>query len=74
VWSSSWVYAGSQLSTFFPVGLNELAASSPPKRAVVQQRESMEALDKWYKSADYQEALKIGKQHATFRRYAVEGQ
>ena len=51
-----------------------MAASSPPKRAVVQQRESMEALDKWYKSADYQEALKIGKQHATFRRYAVEGQ
>src|SRR3954447_11891872 len=45
-----------------------------PKRAVVQQWESMEALDKWYKSAEYQEALKIGKQHATFRRYAVEGQ
>ena len=50
-----------------------MAASSPPKRAVVQQRESMEALDKWYKSADYQEALKIGKQHATFRRYALRG-
>src|ERR1043166_2500524 len=47
---------------------------TPPKRAVVQQWESMEALDKWYKSAEYQEALKIGKQHATFRRYAVEGQ
>ena len=47
---------------------------TPPKRVAVQQWESMEALDKWYKSADYQEALKIGKQHATFRRYAVEGQ
>lgn len=45
-----------------------------PKRAVVQQWESMEALNKWYKSADYQEALKIGLKYATFRRYAVEGQ
>ncbi|HEY7229560.1 MAG TPA: DUF1330 domain-containing protein, partial [Pseudolabrys sp.] len=46
---------------------------TPPKRAVVQQWESMEALNKWYKSADYQEALKIGQKYATFRRYAVEG-
>ena len=47
---------------------------TPPKRVTIQQWESMEALEKWYKSADYQEALKIGKQHATFRRYAVESQ
>ena len=47
---------------------------TPPKRVAIQQWESLEALNKWYKSADYQEALKIGKQHATFRRYAVEGQ
>jgi uncharacterized protein (DUF1330 family) len=47
---------------------------TPPKRAVVQQWESLEALNKWYKSADYQEALKIGQKYATFRRYAVEGQ
>ena len=45
-----------------------------PKRVAVQQWESMEALNKWYNSADYQEALKIGKKYATFRRYAVEGQ
>jgi uncharacterized protein (DUF1330 family) len=31
-------------------------------------------MNKWYKSADYQEALKIGQKYATFRRYAVEGQ
>ena len=47
---------------------------TPPKRAVVQQWESLEALNKWYQSADYQEALKIGQKYATFRRYAVEGQ
>jgi uncharacterized protein (DUF1330 family) len=47
---------------------------TPPKRVAVQQWDSMEAMNKWYNSADYQEALKIGKQYATFRRYAVEGQ
>ena len=47
---------------------------TPPKRAVVQQWESLDALNKWYKSAEYQEALKIGQKYATFRRYAVEGQ
>jgi uncharacterized protein (DUF1330 family) len=45
-----------------------------PKRMTIQQWESLEAMNKWYNSADYQEALKIGKKYATFRRYAVEGQ
>jgi uncharacterized protein (DUF1330 family) len=45
----------------------------PPKRITVQQWDSMEAMKKWYESADYQAALKIGKQYADFRRYAVEG-
>ena len=47
---------------------------TPPKRITVQAWESMDALKKWYDGADYQEALKIGKQYATFRRYSVEGQ
>ena len=47
---------------------------TPPKRVTIQQWESLEALNAWYKSADYQEALKIGQKYATFRRYAVEGQ
>ncbi|WP_426442379.1 DUF1330 domain-containing protein [Bradyrhizobium genosp. P] len=47
---------------------------TPPKRVAIQQWESLEAMNKWYKSADYQEALKIGLKYATFRRYAVEGQ
>jgi len=47
---------------------------TPPKRVTIQQWESLEALNKWYKGADYQEALKIGQKYATFRRYAVEGQ
>ena len=44
-----------------------------PKRLVIQLWESADAMNKWYNSADYQEALKIGKQYATFRRLAVEG-
>ncbi|HEY1474266.1 MAG TPA: DUF1330 domain-containing protein [Pseudolabrys sp.] len=43
-----------------------------PKRAVIQQWESIDALNKWYNSADYQAALKIGKQYATFHRYAID--
>jgi uncharacterized protein (DUF1330 family) len=47
---------------------------TPPKRVTIQAWDSMEAMKKWYDSADYQDALKIGRQYATFRRYAVEGQ
>ena len=47
---------------------------TPPKRVAIQQWERMEAMKKWYEGAAYQEALKIGKQYATWRRYAVEGQ
>jgi uncharacterized protein (DUF1330 family) len=49
-------------------------AETPPKRVTIQVWESLEALNKWYHGADYQAALKIGEQYATFRRYAVEGQ
>lgn len=49
-------------------------AGTAPKRVTVQAWDSLEAIDKWYKSADYQAALKIGEKYATFRRYAVEGQ
>jgi uncharacterized protein (DUF1330 family) len=47
---------------------------TPPKRVTIQVWESLEALNKWYYGADYQAALKIGEQYATWRRYAVEGQ
>jgi uncharacterized protein (DUF1330 family) len=47
---------------------------TPPKRFTIQQWDSLDALKTWYDSADYQDALKIGKKYATFRRYAVEGQ
>jgi uncharacterized protein (DUF1330 family) len=48
-------------------------AGAAPKRAVIQQWESLDALKAWYNSADYQAALKIGEKYATFRRYAVDG-
>jgi uncharacterized protein (DUF1330 family) len=46
----------------------------PPKRITIQAWDSLEALTKWFNSAEYQDALKIGRKYATFRRYAVEGQ
>jgi uncharacterized protein (DUF1330 family) len=49
-------------------------AGTPPKRVTIQVWDSLEAMNAWYKSAEYQEALKIGEKYATFRRYAVEGQ
>ena len=59
-------------------GVNAKAVTAiegtPPKRVTIQVWESMEAINKWYKSPEYQEALKIGRKYATFRRYAVEGQ
>ncbi len=47
-------------------------SGTAPKRAVIQQWESMDALKAWYNSADYQAALKIGEKYATFRRYAID--
>jgi uncharacterized protein (DUF1330 family) len=47
---------------------------TPPKRVTVQAWESLEAVKAWHDGPAYQEAAKIGRQYATFRRYAVEGQ
>jgi uncharacterized protein (DUF1330 family) len=46
---------------------------TPQKRLVIQAWDSTEKLMGWYKSADYQAALKEGEKGATFRRFAVEG-
>ena len=45
---------------------------TPPKRIVIQGWDSIDQIKSWYNSADYQAALKIGSQYATFRRYAVQ--
>ena len=39
-----------------------------PKRVVLQQWASIDALMAWYNGAEYQAALKIGEKYATFRR------
>ena len=49
-----------------------VSGAAAPKRAVIQQWDSMEALMAWYNGAEYQAALKIGEKYATFRRYAIE--
>ena len=46
---------------------------TPPKRVAIQQWDSLERLNAWFNSAEYQAALRIGEKYATFRRYAVEG-
>jgi uncharacterized protein (DUF1330 family) len=45
----------------------------PPKRAAIQVWDSMEKLQAWHSSADYQEARRIGAKYATFRSFAVDG-
>lgn len=47
---------------------------TPPKRVAIQAWESLDAFNKWYNSAEYQAARKIGNKYATFRRYVIEGQ
>jgi uncharacterized protein (DUF1330 family) len=54
-------------------GITALEGAAPPKRAVIQQWDSMDALMAWYNGAEYKAALEIGKKYATFRRYAIEG-
>jgi uncharacterized protein (DUF1330 family) len=49
-------------------------AGTPPKRVTIQAWDSLDQINAWYKSAEYQEALKIGEKYATFRRYVIEGQ
>jgi uncharacterized protein (DUF1330 family) len=45
----------------------------PPKRVVIQVWDSLQKMQAWRNSADYQEARKIGDQYAKFRSYAVDG-
>jgi uncharacterized protein (DUF1330 family) len=54
-------------------GVTTISGTAAPKRAVIQQWDSMDALMAWYNGAEYQAALKIGEKYATFRRYAIEG-
>jgi len=44
----------------------------PPKRVAIQVWDSMEKLQGWYNSPEYQEARKIGEKYATFRTFAVQ--
>jgi uncharacterized protein (DUF1330 family) len=45
---------------------------TPPKRVTIQAWDSLDAVKAWYNGADYQAALQIGKQYASFRRFAIE--
>ena len=45
----------------------------PKGRVVILRWESMEALNGWHESADYQAALKIGKNYAHYNVVAVNG-
>ena len=45
---------------------------SPPKRAVIQEWDSLEQVQAWYKGADYQAARKIGDKYAKFRLFVLD--
>ena len=47
-------------------GLTAIVGKAP-KRAVILKWDSMDALMAWYNGAEYQAALKIGENYATFR-------
>ena len=47
---------------------------TPPKtRIVIQVWDSMEKLQAWYNSPEFESIRKIGMKHATFHTFAVEG-
>lgn len=51
----------------------QVAGTLPAGRTVVLRWESMEALQKWRTSPEYQAALKIGEQYAKYNIVAVNG-
>jgi len=50
-----------------------MIGTPPTARIVLQQWDSLEKLEAWYKSPENQEILKIGQQYAKFNSFAVEG-
>ena len=46
---------------------------TPPKRASIQQWESVEQYNAYRKSAAFVDARKIGDNYAKFRSFAIEG-
>ena len=51
----------------------QIAGTLPNGRVVILRWESMEALQAWRNSSDYQAALKIGEKHAKYNIIAVNG-
>ena len=49
----------------------EILAGTGPKRMVIQGWDSIDQIKNWFNGADYQAALKIGQQYATFRRIVI---
>jgi len=50
-----------------------LAGEPPKSRVVILVWDSMEQLQGWFNSPEYQKARKIGEQYAKYRNYAVPG-
>lgn len=50
-----------------------LSGEAPKSRVVVIVWDSMEQVQGWYSSPDWQKALQIGTKYATFREYAIPG-
>lgn len=45
---------------------------TPPRRVTILVWDSIDAMFKWSRSPEFQDARRIGERHASFRQYAVE--
>jgi uncharacterized protein (DUF1330 family) len=45
---------------------------TPPKRVTIVVWDSLDAMFKWSRSAEFKDARRIGERYASFRQYAVE--
>jgi uncharacterized protein (DUF1330 family) len=50
-----------------------LSGDAPKSRVVIIVWDSMEQVEGWYKSPEYQKVLQIGAKYAVFREYVVPG-
>jgi len=50
-----------------------LSGAAPTSRASILQFDTMEQLQAWFNSPDYQKAREIGLKYATYRSFAVPG-
>ena len=54
-------------------GIKQITGAPAPERAVIHRWESVDQLETWFNSHEYQDLLRIGEKFATFRGYVIDG-